>query len=257
MLFLKEAKIEPIQYDPECPFKYNNFVYRITLPSSPSAAQYDSSHGVHQPGTVPLPEGVKEFIIRLTNPDAEGMHAQTRVENEVAIISLAAAALGGFKPHLVPNVYGWGSAGSPSSQGWILQELMPGVPMSEAFDSMSLGDKTKVLAQMADLLKALQGFRLPSSIEQYGGVTFDSAGQIISTGMTSVGSGPWLLYEDYFRDRLSQALRQADSNPYIKGWHANGVRERLNAFVESGVPAQFKDLGYKDTKSIVHADFST
>lgn len=257
MLFLKKAKIEPIQYDPECPFKYNNFVYRITLPSSPSAAQHDSSHGVRQPGTAPLPEGVKEFIIRLTNPDAEGMHAQTRVENEVAIISLAAAALGGFKPHLVPNVYGWGSACSPSSQGWILQELMPGVSLSEAFDSMSPGHKTKVLAQMADILKALQDFQLPSSIEQYGGVTFDSAGQIISTAMTSVGSGPWLLYEDYFRDRLHRALRQADSNPYIKSWQANGVRERLDAFVESGVPAQFKDLGYKDAKSIVHADFST
>ncbi|KAH8710141.1 kinase-like domain-containing protein [Phaeosphaeriaceae sp. PMI808] len=251
-----EAKIEPIQYDPESPFKYNNFVYRITLPSSPSAARHDSSHGVRQPGTAPLPESAKEFIIRLTNPDAEGMHAQTRVENEVAIISLAAAALGGFKPHLVPNVYGWGSAASPSSQGWIIQELMPGVSVSEAFDSMSPGDKTKVLAQMADILKALQDFRLPSSIEQYGGVTFDSAGQIISTAMTSVGSGPWLLYEDYFKDRLNRALQQADSNPYIKGWHANGVRERLNAFVESGVPAQFKDLGYKDAKSIVHADFT-
>lgn len=256
MLFLKEASIEPIQYDPESPFTYNNFVYRITLPSSPSVARNDSSHVARQPGTAPIPKSAHEFIIRLTNPDAAGMHAQTRVENEVAIISLAAAALSGFKPHLVPAVYGWGSAASPS-QGWILQELMPGVSVSEAFDSMPHEEKTKVLAQMADILKALQDFQLPSSIEQYGGVTFDSAGQIISTAMTSVGSGPWLLYEDYFKDRLDRALQQADSNPYIKGWHANGVRERLNAFVESGVPAQFKDLGCRDAKSIVHADFST
>lgn len=256
LLFSKEAKIDPIQYDPECPFKYNNFVYRIVLPSSPFAARIESSHGAHQPGTAPLPKSAKEFIMRLTNPDAEGMYAQTRVENEVAIISLAAAALNGFNPQLVPTVYGWGSAAPPSSQGWILQELMSGVSMSEAFDSMPSGEKTKVLAQMADILKALQDFQLPSSIEQYGGVTFDSSGQIISTAMTSVGSGPWLSYEDYFRDRLNRALKQADSNPYIKGWYAKGVRERLNAFVESGVPAQFKDLGCSNAKSIVHADFS-
>lgn len=252
----KEAEIHPIQYDPECPFKYNNFVYRITLPSPLSATRNNSSHDARQPGTAPLPEGAKEFIMRLANPDAEGMHAQTRIENEVAIISLAADALSGFKPHLVPSVYGWGSAVASSSQGWILQELMPGVSVSEVFGSMPNGEKAKVLAQMAGILKALQDFRLPSSIQQYGGVTFDNAGQIVSTAMTSVGSGPWLVYEDYFKDRLDRALQQAESNPYIKGWHANGVRERLNAFVETGVPAQFKDLVFKDAKSIVHADFS-
>jgi hypothetical protein len=184
------------------------------------------------------------------------MHAHIRVENEVAMISLAAAALSGFKPHVVPSVYSWGSAALPSSQGWILQELMPGIPVSEAFDSMPSEEKKSILAQMAEILKALQDFKLPSSIEQYGGVTFDSAGQIVSTAMTSVSSGPWLLYEDYFRNRLVLALQQADSNPYIKGWHANGVRKRLEVFVGSGVPAQFEALESRDDKTIVHADFS-
>ncbi|KAH7408789.1 hypothetical protein DE146DRAFT_777430 [Phaeosphaeria sp. MPI-PUGE-AT-0046c] len=234
-----EAKIDPIQYDPDCPFKYNNFVYRITLPSPLSAARDDNGHETRQPGTAPLPESAKEFIMRLTNHDAEGMHAQIRVENEVAMISLAAAALRGFKPHIVPAVYGWGSAAPPSSQGWILQELMSGVSVSEGFDSMPPSEKTKVLAQMADILKALQDFRLPSSIKQYGGVTFDSVGEIISTAMPSVGSGPWL---------LQQSIHQ--------GMACNRVRERLNTFIESGVPAQFKDLGSGDAKSIIHADFT-
>ena len=74
--------------------------------------------------------------------------------------------------------------------------------------------------------------------------------------MTSVGTGPWPSYEDYFSDRLKQALRKADSNSYIKGWHANGVRGRLEAFIERGVPAQFMSLDSKNEKSIVHADFS-
>lgn len=256
MIFSKEAKIDPIQYDPESPFKYNNFVYRITLPSPPSLTQNKSSNALRQPGTMPLPEGAKEFIMRLTNPDAEGMHAHTRVEKEIAMISLAAAALRAFEPHVIPSVYAWGNAAPSSSQGWILQELMPGASVSEAFNSMPLEEKRSILAQMAEILKALQDFRLPRSIEKYGGVTFDDAGQIVSTAMTSVGSGPWLLYEDYFRNRLKRSLQQADSNPYIKGWYANGVRKRLEAFVESGVPAQFEALESRDDKTIVHADFS-
>jgi hypothetical protein len=109
---------------------------------------------------------------------------------------------------------------------------------------------------MAELLKALQNFQLPQDIKEYGGVTFDDSGRIVSTAMTSVGSGPWPSYEDYFRDRLKRALHKADDNPYIKGWHANGVRERLDAFVQSGVLTQFKSLESKQDKTIVHADFS-
>lgn len=109
---------------------------------------------------------------------------------------------------------------------------------------------------MAELLKALQDFQLPIIIEQYGGVTFDGAGQFVSAAMMSVGRGLWLSYEDCFRDGLERALHQADRNPYIKRWHANGVKKRLDAFVESGVGAQFAALEPRDAKTIVHADFS-
>lgn len=99
-------------------------------------------------------------MFRLTNSDAEGMNQKTRVENEVAIDSLAASALGGFEPHVVPSVYGWGSAATPSSQGWILQELIPRTPVDESFESMHLDQKKNILAQMAKILKALQDFSL-------------------------------------------------------------------------------------------------
>lgn len=93
-----------------------------------------------------VPEGVTQLVMRLTNPNAKGMNPQTRVENEVAIISFAAAALSGFEPHVVPSVYGWGSAALSSSQGWILQELMPGAPLDETFGSMLFDDKKAILA---------------------------------------------------------------------------------------------------------------
>ncbi|KAF2265109.1 hypothetical protein CC78DRAFT_579800 [Lojkania enalia] len=56
-----EAKIDPIQYDPGSPFKYNNFVYCINLPSSPSIVRNGSSDGPLQPGTTPPPEVAKQF----------------------------------------------------------------------------------------------------------------------------------------------------------------------------------------------------
>lgn len=184
------------------------------------------------------------------------MNHKTRVENEVAMISLAASALRDFEPHVVPSVYGWGSAATPSSQGWILQELMPGTPLDESFESMHLHQKKNILAQMAKFLKALQDFVIPESITGYGGVTFDNSGRIVSTSMTSVGSGPWPSYEAHFRDRLHLALQGADANPYIKGWYANRIRQRLHALFEIGVPEQFKFLESKHDKAIVHADFS-
>ncbi|KAF2969011.1 hypothetical protein GQX73_g4574 [Xylaria multiplex] len=214
------AEVEPISYDAECPFKYNNFVYRVTLPVA-ITLKHAAQEEVRQPGCDPIPDGTRQFIMRLTNPDAEGMSPKTRVENEVALISLAADALKHFRPPVVPSVYAWGSAAAMSSQGWIIQQLMPGEPVENSYESMDLQQKKAILSQMAKLLKGLQDYQLPETITGFGGVTFDEKGRIVSTAMTSVGAGPWLTYEASFKGRLEVALQRADANPYIQGWHAN------------------------------------
>ncbi|KAJ5918560.1 hypothetical protein N7466_010552 [Penicillium verhagenii] len=254
---LPDTEVTPIAYDPECPFKYNNFVYRISL-SAPLNKQIETCQV--QPGCVPIPRGSSKLILRLTNPDAQGMGSANRVENEVAIITLAAAALGSiFKPHIVPHLYGWSgsrSAQGDHQQGWILQELISGSPLDECLDSMDLEDKKRVFAQIAKVLKCLQEFPLPSSITHFGGLTFDANGEIISAPMTSTGIGPWSSYEASFKARLEQALREADENQYIQGWHANGVRARLETFVEHGLPSGFEPLDSREQRAIIHADFS-
>ncbi|KAI1499764.1 kinase-like domain-containing protein [Biscogniauxia marginata] len=250
-----DANIVPIQYDPGCPFKYNNFVYHITLPL-PITSDHATKDEARQPGCDPILDGTKQFIIRLTNPDAEGMNPQTRVENEVAMINLAADALRCFQPSVVPSVYAWGSAATKAS-GWIVQELMPGKSVDESFASMDLQQKKLILSQMAKLLKALQDYQLPESITGFGGVTFDENGRVVSAAMTSVGAGPWPSYESSFKGRLEVALQRAEANPYIRGWHANGIRDRLDAFVKHGILSQFKSLETAQDKAIVHADFTT
>ncbi|KAK4101154.1 hypothetical protein N658DRAFT_566895 [Parathielavia hyrcaniae] len=142
-LKLGASDIGPVQYDPESPFKYSNFVYRVTLRLLASADHATSGDAL-QPGCVAIPEGTKELIVRLTDPASEGMHRANRVENE-------------------------GSAGGESSaakpaQGWILQELMPGSPLVDIFDKIQLSQKKEICRQMATLLKGLQSYKLPESI---------------------------------------------------------------------------------------------
>lgn len=249
----KNAVVSPIEYDADCPFKYNNFVYRATL-SSPIISTGNAERT--QPGCVAIPSGTTQFILRLTNPDAEGMNKRNRVENEVAIINLVSAALSHFDPEIVPSVYGWGSAAAESSQGWILQKLMPGVPVDAAFPDMDLKGKRVIFAQIVQILSALQKYQLPESITSFGGVTFDAEGHTVSAAMTSVDAGPWPSYEESFKGRIQVALVEADANIFIQGWRANGVRERIDAFVESGLAPQFQSLSFKYQKGIVHADFS-
>lgn len=112
---------------------------------------------------------------------------------------------------------------------------MPGVPLAETFGkTMSLDQKKGILAQIVGLLKALQDYPLPATIKAWGGVTFDDSSAIVSAPMTSVGTGPWHSLEDSFRGRLKVALTKADKNPNLQGWRANGVRERVDAFIEHG-----------------------
>ncbi|KAI1829678.1 hypothetical protein DTO013E5_9317 [Penicillium roqueforti] len=215
--------VEPIAYDPKCPFKYNNFVYRVSLPSP-----LDKENGAwHKPGCVAIPSGVSDLILRLTNSDATSMGAANRVENEVAMMTLAAAALDpNFEPRVVPRLYGWAGITSKKGepqQGWILQELMPGVPLDERLDNMELEEKKEIFAQIAKLLKGLQDFPLPASITKFGGLTFDNENNIISAPMTTTSTGPWPSYEAAFEARLKQAPKKTDENPYIQGWHENGV----------------------------------
>ena len=219
-------------------------------------AKAEAGDTSRQPGCVAMPNGVTTFIMRLTNSDANGMNKQNRVENEVAIINLVAAALNHFEPKVVPRVYGWGSAAAESSQGWILQELMPGTSVDAALGEMDLRGQKGIFRQMCEMLSAMQKYRLPPSITGFGGVTFDDAGRTVSAVMTSVDAGPWPSYEDSFKGRLKVALAKADASPFIKGWRANGIRERLDAFVEHGLPAQFQSLTSKQEKVVVHADFS-
>ncbi|KAI1817528.1 kinase-like domain-containing protein [Poronia punctata] len=255
---IKQTKITPVAYDPDCPFKYNNFVYHLTLPPNTNTSLNIEITSTKQlpPGCVPIPKdnNNREFILRLNNPHAEGMHQEkNRTQNEVSLLSLASTALKHSPMSgIIPRVYGWGP-------GWIFQEFMTGKPLSEAFaGEMSPSEKRGIMKQMIQILKVFREEHvLPGSIRGWGGVTFDTEGRMASAAMPDVGAGPWDSLGESYKGRIRVKLDEADRNPFLNGWRENGVRERVERFVEEGLDGKLDGLERLGDRVIVHGDFTT
>jgi hypothetical protein len=182
------------------------------------------------------------------------------VANEVAAIGLVREALRsyGLSDRLVPRVYGWGSGDGDADgePGWIVQEHMPGSTLERArFQSLATDDKRTVLAQMAAVCGALQAYRLPDSVTGFGGLSFNAAGSVISGAMTTLPGGPFPSYAALWRHKLQIQLGAAEKNEVIKGWHANGIRKRLESFIAHGVETLVRQTGL-EKMVLVHGDFS-
>lgn len=156
---LDTTDINPIDYDPQCPFPYNNFVYRIEL-SRLSDNQQVLTTSVSQPGAISIPHNAQHVVMRLSDYRA-GLNDWNRVQNEVAAMTLVREAL---KPRqIIPAIYGWASAAD--DQGGILMEYMSGTSLDASFQAMSSDEgKKRVLREMATIVLSLQQFDLPKTI---------------------------------------------------------------------------------------------
>lgn len=246
---LQLGKITPVAYEENFPFPYNNFVYAVNVDLETSHAR---NRAQWQPGTQAIPPGLDSFIIRLPNP-ISGYNDKTRVENEVASLSIARDALQAKFPGFIPRVFGWGSA--RHGQGWILQEYMTGSPLLDDFSQMSDANRACILRQMADVLSGFQLIELPANIRDYGGLGFGPSGEYVSAPMSILDAGPFPTYEDLVKATIQSKLAKTDTDPQVEGWRANGVRTRLEKFIAEGLHVAMKSMG-SFPKALVHADFS-
>lgn len=242
------AKVNTVAYQEGFPFPYNNFVFAVHVDRSASQNPPLSSK---QPGSQPIPANESTFIFRLPNP-VSGYNNKVRVQNEVAALSLAREALQPSLSHLVPRVYGWASA--EHGQGWILQQHMSGDCLLDEFSSLSAQGKANILEQMADILACFQRFQLPSTIDKYGGIRFDESGKYVNTALSIFDAGPFETYPELLRATITSKLTQADSDTRVRGWRNNGIRARLDEFLDRGLPVLLQDVASLD-KVLVHADF--
>ncbi|KAJ4307572.1 hypothetical protein N0V84_012635 [Fusarium piperis] len=247
---LDTTTIDAIEYDPECPFPYNNFVYRVgILPNATGLKTQKLDRP--QPGTVAIPQQAGYVIMRLSNASA-GLNDYNRVENEVAAMHLARTALQPMQ--IVPAVYGWGSASK--SQGWILMEFMSGAPLDAILPTLvSYNDKKRAIEQVAAIFRGLQTFELPSTIQGFGGFNFDDEGNIVAAQLTLFPRGPYTTYSEMLTSLLKEQLAKSDSSTILQGWRTNGLRSVIEHFIRKDIHALFAQID-TSRRTLVHGDFS-
>ena len=205
---------------------------------------------------------VKTLVIRLSNPRAQGLDEKNRIQNEVAVMSLAREALKGVElSHIVPVVYGWGTV-EEEQEGWILMQALDGINIMDQrpWTEMGINEKQLVLSQMADIASALQTYPLPSTVTRIGGLNIEKDGTLTSALMTLSYGGPFQDCFSYWHSILNKQLEEADGSSVVRGWRNSNVRTRVENFIESpaGLKKAIDLLGpVCKRRSIVHADLTT
>jgi hypothetical protein len=122
------------------------------------------------------------------------------------------------------------------------------------YKDASLETKAKLAPHFAKLLKDLQSIPIPEWTHPFGGFGFDQNGQIV-TGPHPLGyGGPYKTVFDYQRGMLDSQLVMADANKIAKGWHANGLRERIEAFRASSDGLEKVTVGLAPRPTFSHFD---
>ncbi|KAJ3495863.1 hypothetical protein NLG97_g3083 [Lecanicillium saksenae] len=258
---LKSEAITPVAYSLDFSWPFNNFIYKVALQSPASPEIFPGT----QPGTVPAPkDGLSMFIIRMGNLKVSDLNHTNRVENEVACSALAreatkAAGLGS----LVPEIYAWRAPKSLESPleenfGWSICEFKVGKDLDTQFPLLSAEEQDHVIQQLADIYSALQKAAIPPSVDRFGGITFDSQGNMVS-GQTAMNKGgPWATLSDYWTEKLSAIVTGANENSFLQtsGDAGEKLSSRVKRFLDSGGVAQALADVNTTQRCLVHSDFT-
>lgn len=171
-----------------------------------------------------------------------------KVENTVAMMQLMRQALS--KLDIVPHVYDWCKTGGPEGNGWILEQYMPGVDIESEFHmNMSRESQRYVLGQIAEVLKMGQDFKLPAEAAGFGGLAFGGDGNVVGGPfVVEPYTGPYTDMKSFYNDMLRAQLGEADRSRVARGWHEDGLRDRLDAFAERGLESVLSKTLVKDVE---------
>lgn len=221
----------------------NNFIHFVTFPSPFTSDMAISS----EPGTNPIPSGTTKAVFRIGNPASMFNHA-VKVENTVAMMQLMRQALS--KLAIVPQVYAWSKTGGPSGSGWIFEQHMPGIDIESDFrKTLPRESQRHVLSQVAEVLKTVQDFKLPTMASGFGGLAFDEDGNTVSGPfVVEPYTGPYSDMKSFYKDMLRAQREEADRSRVARGWRENGLRDRLDAFAERGLESVLSKTLAKDVE---------
>jgi hypothetical protein len=108
---------------------------------------------------------------------------------------------------------------------------------------------------MASFVKTLQSVRLPTTNTPFGGFAFDDAGTIVMSNHPLGYGGPYVDSAAYHRGMIETQLALADKHTAIRGWVAEGVRDRVDRFMSD--PNGFAKVaqGLPQEVVLTHFDF--
>ncbi|KAJ6447068.1 MFS multidrug transporter [Purpureocillium lavendulum] len=141
--------------------------------------------------------------------------------------------------------------------GWIMMEFRCGVDLDSEFPLLELKDKKQVLEQIAAILGAIQGARLPESVAKFGGLAFNASGQIVSAEAPLFNCQPVETYGEWRVARLREQLDEAAKSPVIQGWKKDDVNGRIERFLVSGGPERVLHGVDLHRLGLIHGDFTT
>lgn len=136
-------------------------------------------------------------------------------------------------------------------------ECKPGESLDQHFDTLSEDRKQAVTDQIADVFAVVQGATLPDTVKGYGGLTIRDDGTILSGEMTTLEGGPWDTFAEFVSANIVSQLKEADESPALGGWRENGVRERIDTLLESGLESKLRAAGVDASQRVlIHGDLS-
>jgi hypothetical protein len=155
-----------------------------------------------KPGISAIAAGTSMVVVRMINPDA-ALSTEYPVQNLVAFTTLGKEALRPFQNAVVPLIYDW-MDNSKNGAGWSIIEYLLWVNISETFDELDVESQQKIMSQIAESMKCLQDFEVPTS--HFGGLGFDDHGAYIGRPMNLPCGGPFESYADLVKGMLDWQL---------------------------------------------------
>ena len=93
-------------------------------------------------------------------------------------------------------------------------------------------------------------------ISDFEAMPVNNAGHIVSTAMTKFGTGARASHKASFSSRSEVALEEAEVHLHIQVQRSNGIKDRLDRFVQQGIAKEFASLGSNSDRTVVHANIS-
>ncbi|KAJ6780174.1 hypothetical protein PWT90_04402 [Aphanocladium album] len=240
----------------------NNHVFIVEL-AQPVPSDL-LAKGNPRPHVSAIPAGTTHLVVRVPKVD-NNVEDTVRIKNEVAFLVLARQALATIDATLIPRVFGWeddqpATDDSSLCASYIIEEFKSGETFSfEEFRALTYDEKQSLCVQLAGIVAAWQSFELPSSVQGFGGLTFDNDGIFSSTKNIFQTGGPFDTYAEYLKATIRWQLDNSERVPAINGWRtvpdAPGLRERVDTFISNGLDHLLDQLPpYKS--SLVHGDLT-